>query len=221
MSPSRGRSPSTEPVKISRPPGRITLAAARAPRNAPVRLTSRIVRHAEGLVWRGPAMIGEIPALQIHTSTPPHSATTPSATASLNSSSVTSPANTSDDPGSSSATALRSVSVRATSATDAPPCENACASNRPRPRPRARDHHALAGHVRATREGVRNLHRLRHDSRFVPISTILALKVRVPVDSRAGARRERSCSVFSSWQCPHFGSMFANDVTPPFAHGST
>ena len=36
----RGRSPSTEPVKISRPPSPITRAAARAPRNAPVRFTS-------------------------------------------------------------------------------------------------------------------------------------------------------------------------------------
>ena len=38
-----------------------------------------------------------------------------------------------DGPGSASATALMSTSVRATSATRAPPCENACASNRPSP----------------------------------------------------------------------------------------
>ena len=121
-------------MKISRPPSPITRAAARAPRNAPVRLTSRISRQTDGSVLRGPATIGEIPALQIHTSTPPHSATVASATASLKSSSVTSPASTSDGPGSSSATALRSASVRATSATRAPLCENAHASKRPRPR---------------------------------------------------------------------------------------
>ena len=78
-------------MKISRPPPRIARAAARAPRNAPVRLTSRIARQTEGSVSRGPATMGEIPALQIQTSTPPHSATVASATASLNSSSVTSP----------------------------------------------------------------------------------------------------------------------------------
>jgi hypothetical protein len=47
-------------------------------------------------VRRGPATIGEIPALQIQTSTPPHSATVASATASLKSSSVTSPLSTRD-----------------------------------------------------------------------------------------------------------------------------
>ena len=113
-SPSRGRSPRTEPVKIRRPPSPIARAAARAPRNAPVRFTSRISRQTDGSVLRGPATMGEIPALQIQTSTPPHSATVASATASLNSASVTSPPSTSDGPGSSSATALRSVSVRAT-----------------------------------------------------------------------------------------------------------
>ena len=100
-----------------------------------MRFTSRISRQTAGSVSRGPARMGEIPALQIQTSTPPHSATVASATASLNSSSVTSPLSTSDGPGSSSATVLRSVSVRATSATRAPPCENACASSRPSPRP--------------------------------------------------------------------------------------
>ena len=134
LSPLRGRSPRTDPVKISRPPSRITRAAARAPRNAPVRLTSRTCRHTEASVWRGPATIGEIPALQIHTSTPPHSATAASAAASLKSSSVTSPLSTRDGPGSRAATALRSLSVRATSATEAPACENAWASRAPRPR---------------------------------------------------------------------------------------
>ena len=112
----------------------MTRAAARAPRNAPVRFTSRTCRQTDASVWRGLATIGEIPALQIHTSRPPHSATVVSATASLKSSSVTSPLSTSDGPGSASATAFRSFSVRATSATDAPACENACASNSPRPR---------------------------------------------------------------------------------------
>ncbi len=74
VSPSRGRSPSTEPVKISRPPSRITRAAARAPRNAPVRFTSSTWRQTDGGVSSGPATMGEIPALQIHTSIPPHSA---------------------------------------------------------------------------------------------------------------------------------------------------
>ena len=134
VSPRRGRSPRTEPVKISRPPSRITRAAARAPRNAPVRFTSRTCRQTAAPVWRGPATIGEIPALQIHTSTPPHSATVASATASLKSSSVTSPLSTRDGPGSAPATAFRSFSVRATSATAAPACENACASSAPRPR---------------------------------------------------------------------------------------
>ncbi len=83
---------------------------------------------------RGPATTGEMPALQIQASIPPHSATVVSATASLQSSSVTSPAMTSDGPGSSSATAFRSASVRATSATRAPAAENAVASSRPRPR---------------------------------------------------------------------------------------
>src|SRR5689334_17813132 len=46
--PPRGRSPSTEPVKITRPDSCITRAAARAPRNAPVRFTSRISRQTAG-----------------------------------------------------------------------------------------------------------------------------------------------------------------------------
>jgi hypothetical protein len=99
-----------------------------------VRFTSRTCRQSEASISRGPATIGEIPALQIHTSRPPHSATTASATASLTSSSVTSPLSTTEGPGSVSATAFRSFSVRATSATDAPACENACASNAPSPR---------------------------------------------------------------------------------------
>ena len=78
--------------------------------------------------------MGEIPALQIHTSTPPHSATVASATASLKSSSVTSPLSTRVGPGSAWATALRSLSVRATSATEAPAFENAWASKAPSPR---------------------------------------------------------------------------------------
>ena len=86
-------------MKISRPPSPITRAAARAPRNAPVRFTSRTWRQTEASISRGPATIGEIPALQIHTSTPPHSATVASATASLKSSSVTSPLSTRRRPG--------------------------------------------------------------------------------------------------------------------------
>ena len=85
-------------------------------------------------VCRGPATIGEIPALQIQASTPPHSATVASATASLKSSSVTSPLSTRDGPGMASATAFRSRSVRATSATEAPACEKAWASRAPSPR---------------------------------------------------------------------------------------
>ena len=65
---------------------------------------------------------------------PPHSATAASATASLKSSSVTSPLNTNDVPGRASATAFRSRSVRATRATGAPACENAWASSAPSPR---------------------------------------------------------------------------------------
>ena len=42
-------------MKISRPPSRITRAAARAPRNAPVRFTSRISRQTDGSVSSGPA----------------------------------------------------------------------------------------------------------------------------------------------------------------------
>jgi hypothetical protein len=76
-----------------------------------------------------------MPALAIQTSTPSHSATAASATASLKSASVTSPQHTRAGPGSSSATSLRSCSVRATSTTRAPDWEKACASNRPRPRP--------------------------------------------------------------------------------------
>ena len=121
-------------MKISRPPSPITRAAARAPRKAPVRFTSRICRQTEASVRRGPATIGEIPALQIQASTPPHSATVASATASLKSSSVTSPLSTRDGPGSASATAFRSRSVRATRATEAPACEKAWASRAPRPR---------------------------------------------------------------------------------------
>ena len=131
-------------MKISRPPSPITRAAARAPRNAPVRFTSSTCRQTEASVSRGPATIGEMPALQIHTSRPPHSATVASATASLKSSSVTSPLSTSDGPGSASATALRSFSVRATSATDAPACENAWASSAPEAAAGAGDHDALA-----------------------------------------------------------------------------
>src|SRR5262245_45420485 len=119
---------------MSRPPSPMTRAAARAPRKAPVRFTSSTWRHVEAEVRRGPPTMGEIPALQIHTSTPPHSATAASATASLKSSSVTSPLSTSDGPGRSRATAFRSRSVRLTSATDAPARENARASRAPSPR---------------------------------------------------------------------------------------
>ncbi len=83
---------------------------------------------------RGPATTGEMPALAIHASTPPHAATASSATASLTASSVTSPAHTSEGPGSSAATVFRSVSDRATRATLAPAWEKAWASSRPRPR---------------------------------------------------------------------------------------
>ena len=99
-----------------------------------MRFTSRICRHTAASVWRGPATIGEIPALQIQASTPPHSATVASATASLKSSSVTSPLSTRDGPGRRSATAFRSRSVRATRATEAPACEKAWASRHPSPR---------------------------------------------------------------------------------------
>ena len=91
-------------------------------------------RQTEASVWRGPATIGEIPALQIQASMPPHSATAASATASLKSSSVTSPLSTRDVPGRAAATAFRSRSVRATSATEAPARENAWESKAPRPR---------------------------------------------------------------------------------------
>ena len=91
-------------------------------------------RQTEASVSQGPATIGEIPALQIQASMPPHSATAASATASLKSSSVTSPLSTMDVPGSASATAFRSRSVRATSATEAPARENAWDSKAPRPR---------------------------------------------------------------------------------------
>ena len=57
-----------------------------------------------------------------------------SATDSLKSSSVTSPLTTRDVPGSAAATDFRSRSVRATSATEAPACEKACASRAPSPR---------------------------------------------------------------------------------------
>src|ERR1700677_3011140 len=103
----------------------MTRAAARAPRKDPVRLTSMTCRQVAASVSRGPATMGEIPALQIQASTPPHSDTVASATASLKSSSVTSPLRTREAPGSACATALRSRSVRATSATDAPARETA------------------------------------------------------------------------------------------------
>ena len=56
-------------------------------------------RQTAGSMRSGPPTMGEIPALQIQTSTPPHSATVPSATASLKSASRTSPLKTSDGPG--------------------------------------------------------------------------------------------------------------------------
>ena len=120
---------------MSRPPSPITRAAARAPRNAPVRFTSMTSRQSSGGVSSGPATIGEIPALQIQTSMPPHSDAVASATASLNSATVTSPQNSSVGPGSSAATELMSRWVRATSATLAPAREKACASSSPSPRP--------------------------------------------------------------------------------------
>src|SRR5580698_5576365 len=119
---------------MSRPPSPMTRAAARAPRNEPVRLTSMTWRHVAASVSRGPATTGEMPALQIQASTPPHSATVASATDSLKSSSVTSPLTTRDAPGRAAATAFRSRSVRATSATEAPACEKAWASRAPSPR---------------------------------------------------------------------------------------
>ena len=91
-------------------------------------------RQVDASVSRGPATMGEIPALQIQASIPPHSDTVASATASLKSSSVTSPLRTSEAPGSACATALRSRSVRATSATEAPAWENAWERRAPRPR---------------------------------------------------------------------------------------
>ena len=144
-------------MKISRPPPPITRAAARAPRNAPVRLTSRTCRHTAASVWRGPATTGEIPALQIHTSTPPHSATAASATASLKSSSVTSPLSTRDGPGSRAATAFRSLSVRATSATEAPALREGVGEQGSEASAGAGDHHPLARDRAGVREGVGDL----------------------------------------------------------------
>ena len=147
----RGRSPRTDPVKMTRPaPRDITRAAARAPRKVPVRFTSRTWRHTAGWVRRGPATTGEMPALQIHTSTPPHSATVASATDSLKSSSVTSPLITRVGPGNAAASSLRSASARATRATRAPAREKAWASSAPRPRlapvrPRGCPPHLRAG----------------------------------------------------------------------------
>ena len=133
VSPLRGRSPRTEPVKISRPPvahhpGRGAGAEERAGEVHLQDLPPDRRRRSRG----GRPTIGEIPALQIHTSTPPHSATVASATASLKSSSVTSPLSTRDGPGSASATAFRS-SLRAGDERHRRrrPCENAWASSAP------------------------------------------------------------------------------------------
>src|SRR5690349_10639704 len=113
----------------------MTRAADCAPRKAPVRLTSSTSRQTAGSVLRGPATIGEIPALLIHTSSPPHSSTVASATRSLTDASVTSPGTASDGPGSEAATSSSWLPVRATGVARAPASEKASASRRPRPRP--------------------------------------------------------------------------------------
>ena len=183
-SPSRGRSPRTEPVKISRPPSPITRAAARAPRNAPVRLTSRISRQTAGSVLRGPATIGEIPALQIHTSTPPHSATVASATASLKSSSVTSPGSTSDGPG-------KLVGDRLEVGLGPRHQRDPRAALRERAREQAAeapagagDHHTLPGHVTARAKDTGMSIGWTSRSLFVPVSTIHGSCSATPTSSR-------------------------------------
>src|SRR4029077_6398890 len=197
VSPLRGRSPSTEPVKINRPPSPITRAAARAPRNAPVRLTSITSRHSSGSIASGPATMGEMPALQIHTSMPPHSATVPSATASLKSASRMSPLNVSVSPGSSSATAFRSRSVRATNATFAPARENAWAMTSPSPRPAP----VITTRRPLTSPGWGNVSGISirsaigtFPSTFAsigPISTIHAVRAMIAVDGRTDPRRDQ------------------------------
>ena len=135
-------------------------------------------------------MMGEIPALQIQTSTPPHSATTASATTSLNSSSVTSPASTSDGPGISSATALRSVSVRATSATRRAAVRERVREQPAEPRPAPVITTRLSVTSPAAWERRPESPSAWPRLLFVPISTIPALRARVPVGSRAGVRRD-------------------------------
>ena len=114
------------------------------------------------------------PALQIQTSTPPHSATVASATASLNAASVTSPPSTSDGPGSSSATALRSFSVRATSATQRAAVREGVREQPAEPPAGTGDHHPLPRHVARAGEGGGDLDLLGHRpfSFVVPISTV-------------------------------------------------
>ena len=119
--PSRGRSPRTEPVKISRPPSPITRAAARAPRNAPGEVHLEDLAPDRGIGLERSGHDGRDPGVadpDVDATPLGHGRRRPPP--SLNSPSVTSPLSTSDGPGSSAATALRSVSVRATSATRAP-----------------------------------------------------------------------------------------------------
>ena len=180
-------------MKISRPPSPITRAAARAPRNAPVRFTSRISRHTDGSVSRGPARIGEIPALQIQTSTPPHSATVASATASLNVA-VGHVAAAHERRSRQLVGDRLEVGLGAGHERD----PRAAVRERVREQPaeppaRAGDHHPLPGHVRTTGEGRGDVDLLGHRrfpsgcaSRpvFVPTSTIPASCSPTPTSSR-------------------------------------
>ncbi len=168
-----GRSPSTEPVKMSRPPSPITRAAARAPRKAAVRFTSSTSRQTAGSVSRGPATIGEIPALPIQTSTPPHSATVASATASLNASSATSPAAHERRPGQLGGDVLQ-VGLGAGHERHAGAGLREPVREQPAEAPAgAGEHHPLAPDVAAAREGRRDLDLFAHLAPgLVPTSTI-------------------------------------------------
>ena len=127
-----------------------------------MRFTSSTWRQIDGSVSSGPATMGEIPALQIHTSTPPHSATVASATASLNASSVTSPGHTSDGPGSSAATAFRSASVRATSATRRTGLREGVGEHPAEAAAGAGEDHPLPADVAAPRQGAGDIDRFAH-----------------------------------------------------------
>ena len=161
-------------MKISRPPSPITRAAARAPRNAPVRFTSRTWRQTDGVGVRGARpTIGEMPGVA-----DPHVDAAPLGDGGVGHRLVevlvgdVAAEHQATGPGSASATALRSRSVRATRATDAPARRERVGEQRAEAAAGAGDHHPLPRRPRrgrGTTRGSRSARSSRFPSLYRPV----------------------------------------------------